>query len=217
MNESIVDAKNWSHTSRQALAPVLRMQQDGLRVWDRVARCEYAIAGDYLEWALAQCQVTLGAGDPTDLLVRQAQLSIRFNEQLQRRIQEFANTVEAVPATATPPPRTYPTAAVVNATAAAAALPTVSPVVEIASPMIKGLATVVPPPLPVAPANHVAAAAVKTTASVSTVFPANAKSSPTPSKAGAGRSQNERVNAAKGRSPAAGRSTSTGSRPKSRK
>jgi hypothetical protein len=217
MNESIVNAKNWSQTSRQALAPVLRMQQDGLRVWDRAARCEYAIAGDYLEWALAQCQVTLGAGGPTDLLARQAELSIKFNEQLQRRIQEFANTVEAGPATATLPPHTDPTAAVVNATAAVAELPMVSPVVEIAAPIVKGLATVMQRPIPAAPGNHVAAAAVKPTASVSAVFPANAQSSPTPSNVAGGRSQNERMNTAKRRSPAAGRSTSTSSRPKSRK
>jgi hypothetical protein len=89
MNEPIADVKSWSEACRLSLAPWLRIQQDGLGALDRFARCQYAVAGDFLEWSLAQSRVTLVAHSPAVFLAKQAELGIKFSAQLRSRVQEL--------------------------------------------------------------------------------------------------------------------------------
>lgn len=89
MNEPIADVKSWSEACCLSLAPWLRIQQDGLGALDRFTRCQYAVAGDFLEWSLAQSRVTLVADSPAVFLAKQAELGIKFSEQLRSRVQEL--------------------------------------------------------------------------------------------------------------------------------
>jgi len=89
MSEATADVKSWSEACRLSLAPMRRIQQDGFGALDRFARCQYALAGDFLEWSLALSTVTLGARSPAEFIARQTELGIKFRDQLQSRVQEL--------------------------------------------------------------------------------------------------------------------------------
>jgi hypothetical protein len=74
MNEPIAGVNSWSEACRRSLAPLLRIQQDGLGALDRFARCQYAVAGDFLEWSLALSKIMVAAQSPADFLAKQAQI-----------------------------------------------------------------------------------------------------------------------------------------------
>lgn len=122
---------------RDSLAPVLQVQQESLKVVDRVARYQYAVAGDYLEWSLAQSQVTLVAHSPADLLAKQAELGIKFSEQLRSRIQELTKIRSEGQTTFSPPHQKF------IAPVATATIPVALPEVEISVPVAKPTAKVV--------------------------------------------------------------------------
>ncbi len=122
---------------RDSLAPVLQVQQESLKVVDRVARYQYAVAGDYLEWSLAQSQVTLVAHSPADLLAKQAELGIKFSEQLRSRIQELTKIRSEGQTTFSPPHQKF------IAPVATTPIPVALPEVEITVPVAKPTAKVV--------------------------------------------------------------------------
>jgi hypothetical protein len=220
-----LDSKPGYSTYRELLAPLLQVQQEGLKAVDRFARYEYALAGDCLRWSLAQCRVTLGASNPTDFLAQQAELGIKFSKQLHSRIQELARTESGRQDVVALPARDR------LATVATIALPTMPVPVPAAVPVIE---VIVPPATPavvvsevaaspaavaVAPRSHATAAvAVKGPVSVPTVHPAKVRFSPSLAKAAAGKPLADRSSGPKGHSAApAERPTSNGSKPKNRK
>jgi len=90
MSDAIFDPKSILETYRNAFAPVLKAQQEGVKVLDRVGRYQYAVAGDYLEWSLAQAKLPLGVQTPADFLSKQVELTTALSEKLRARAQEFA-------------------------------------------------------------------------------------------------------------------------------
>jgi hypothetical protein len=90
MSEMNFDPKSIIESYRSAFAPVLKAQQEGVKVFDRVSRYQYAVAGDYLEWSLAQTKLALGVQTPADFLSKQVELSTGLSEKLRARAQEFA-------------------------------------------------------------------------------------------------------------------------------
>ena len=90
MSDKIFDAKNIMDTYRNAFAPVLKAQQEGVKVLDRAGRYQYAIAGDYLEWSLAQAKLALTTQTPADFFSKQVELTTALSEKLRARAQEFA-------------------------------------------------------------------------------------------------------------------------------
>ena len=89
MTDQTFDPNALLATYRNALAPALHAQQEGLKALDRLARYQYAVAGDYLEWSLTQAQALLAAKSPTELAAKQAELSSKISEQLRGRVQEL--------------------------------------------------------------------------------------------------------------------------------
>jgi phasin family protein len=75
---------------RTSLAPVVSAQQEGLKAFDRLARYQYAVAGDYLEWSLSQAKALLNAKNPAELAAKQAELGGKISDQLRGRAQEFS-------------------------------------------------------------------------------------------------------------------------------
>jgi len=85
------DPKTMFETYRTALAPGLKAQQESLKTIDRVGRYQYAVAGDYLEWTLAQAKASFAAQTPADLMSKQIELATALSEKLRSRVQEFVN------------------------------------------------------------------------------------------------------------------------------
>src|SRR5437899_878889 len=75
MTDTTFDTKAIFETYRNAFAPVLKAQQDGAAAIDRVGRYQYAVAGDYLEWSLAQAKAALGAQTPAEFVSKQVELT----------------------------------------------------------------------------------------------------------------------------------------------
>ena len=90
MSDTTFDPKTILETYRTAFAPIVKAQQDGVKVLDRVGRYQYAVAGDYLEWTLSQAKLVLAAQTPADFVSKQAELTTALSEKLRARAQEFA-------------------------------------------------------------------------------------------------------------------------------
>jgi phasin family protein len=91
MTNANFDPNSLFDAYRNAYAPVLRAQQEGLKAIDRLARYQYAVAGDYLEWSLSQAKAVLNAKNPAELVAKQAELGSKISDQLRGRVQEFSS------------------------------------------------------------------------------------------------------------------------------
>lgn len=89
MNDTTFDPKTIFDTYRNALAPAHKVQQEGVKALDRVGRYQYAVAGDYLEWSLAQAKAAIAAQSPAEFVSKQVELTTALSERLRSRAQEF--------------------------------------------------------------------------------------------------------------------------------
>ncbi len=90
MNDTTFDPKSILETYRNAFAPAVKAQQEGVKAVDRMSRYQYAVAGDYLEWSLAQAKLALAAQTPADFFSKQTELTTALSEKLRARTQELA-------------------------------------------------------------------------------------------------------------------------------
>jgi hypothetical protein len=77
--------------STQALAPALRAQQEAFKALERFGRYHYSVAGDYLEWGVAQARAIFAPGTPAEHVASQTTLATQFGEKLQGRVREFVS------------------------------------------------------------------------------------------------------------------------------
>ena len=91
MSDFTFDPKAIFETYRNAFAPTLKAQQDGIKALDRVGRYQYAVAGDYLEWSLAQANAAITAQTPAEFVSKQVELTTALSEKLRARSQEFVS------------------------------------------------------------------------------------------------------------------------------
>ena len=89
MSDTTFDPKTIYENYRNAFAPALKAQQEGVKALDRVGRYQYDVAGDYLEWGLAQAKAALTAKTPADFVSKQVELTTALSEKLRARAQEF--------------------------------------------------------------------------------------------------------------------------------
>jgi phasin family protein len=89
MTDPTFDPKSIFDAYRTAFAPTLKAQQEGLKAIDRAGRYQYAVAGDYLEWSLAQGKAALAAQTPAEFVSKQVELATALSEKLRGRVQEF--------------------------------------------------------------------------------------------------------------------------------
>jgi hypothetical protein len=89
MTNPTFDMKSWFQTYRSAFAPALRAQQEGLKAFERLARYQYAVAGDCLEFSLSAAKAALGAKSGEDLMAAQNELSSSLSDQMHKRADEF--------------------------------------------------------------------------------------------------------------------------------
>lgn len=76
--------------TREAFAPVLKAQQEGFKALERLARLQYAVAGDVLESGLARVNATFVATTASELLNKHTELTGQFVDKLRARAEEFA-------------------------------------------------------------------------------------------------------------------------------
>ena len=76
-------------TYRQAFAPILSAQQNGLKTLERLARYQYAVSGDFLEWSLSHAKAGVEPKSVADFVGQQAALNTSFSDKLRARAEEF--------------------------------------------------------------------------------------------------------------------------------
>ena len=98
MIDRTFDPSSLLNAARDAYAPVLKAQQEGFKSLERLARLQYAVAGDLLESSLARMNATLSATSPTELFSKQGDLNSQFVDKLRTRAQEFATVTSEIQA-----------------------------------------------------------------------------------------------------------------------
>jgi hypothetical protein len=92
------DPNNMLAAAREAFAPVLKAQQEGFKTFERLARLQYAVAGDVLESSLARVNATFLATTASELLNKQTELNTQFVDKLRARAEEFATVTSEIQA-----------------------------------------------------------------------------------------------------------------------
>lgn len=95
----IASASAVPESGRAALAPALRAQLEAVKTIERFGRYHYAVAGDYLEWGVAQASAMFALGTPAEHLASQTTLATHFGEKLQGRAREFVSLASETRAT----------------------------------------------------------------------------------------------------------------------
>ena len=90
MTQPTFDFSTLIDTYREAMAPLYRAQQEGLKSIERLTRYQFAVAGDFLDWTLAQAKTSVGPKTVGDLMGQQVALNTSFGEKLRARAQEFS-------------------------------------------------------------------------------------------------------------------------------
>jgi hypothetical protein len=98
MTDRTFDPNTLMSAAREAFAPVLKAQQEGFKTLERLARLQYAVAGDVLESSLARVNATFVATSATELLNKHTELNTEFADKLRARAQEFANVTSEMQA-----------------------------------------------------------------------------------------------------------------------
>jgi phasin family protein len=89
MSEINFDPNSLFEAYRDALAPVMKAQQESLRTFERLGRYQYAVAGDCLNWTLAQTKAAVATQTPAEFMSKQVELATALSERLRARAQEF--------------------------------------------------------------------------------------------------------------------------------
>ena|ERR1700693_2592410 len=89
MTNATFDPTSIFESYRNAFAPALKVQQEGIQAIDRVGRYQYAVAGDYMEWSLAQAKAALSAQTPAEFVSKQIELTTALSDKLRARVHEF--------------------------------------------------------------------------------------------------------------------------------
>ncbi len=74
---------------KKAMAPAVKFSELSLAGFERIARQQYAFAGEVLEFSLQQMQLASTTRDLNDLAARQIELSTQFAERATQRSQDL--------------------------------------------------------------------------------------------------------------------------------
>jgi hypothetical protein len=90
MTQPTFDFSTLFDAYKTAMAPVFRAQQEGLKTLERLAHYQFAVAGDYLEWSLAQAKASVGPKSAAELIGQQTSLNVSLSDKLRTRAEEFS-------------------------------------------------------------------------------------------------------------------------------
>lgn len=89
MTSQTFDFNAFVDASKKALAPAVKLSELSASAFERIARQQYAFAGEMLEFSLQQIQLASTARDFNDLTARQIELSTQFAEKATQRSQDL--------------------------------------------------------------------------------------------------------------------------------
>ena len=81
---------DYADLAKRALGPATRLNETVVANVERIARFQYEITGDLLQFGLDQLHATVKAKDLPTLISKQRELATRFVEKAQARQQAFA-------------------------------------------------------------------------------------------------------------------------------
>jgi hypothetical protein len=84
--------------TREAFAPVIKAQQEGFKTLERLARLQYAVAGDVLESGLAHVNATFMAATASELMSKHTELNTQLVAKLRERAEEFSTVTSEIQA-----------------------------------------------------------------------------------------------------------------------
>ncbi len=89
MTHTPFDFNSFMDAGKKAFAPVVKFNELSVQSFERIARQQYAFAGEMLEYSLKQLQLTSTVRDINDLTARQIELSTQFAERATQRSQDL--------------------------------------------------------------------------------------------------------------------------------
>jgi phasin family protein len=89
MNQPTFDFNAFLDAGKKAMAPAVKFSELSLAGFERIARQQYAFAGEVLEYSLQQMQLASSARDLNELTARQIELSTQFAERATQRSQDL--------------------------------------------------------------------------------------------------------------------------------
>ena len=98
MTDRTFDTNQMLTAARDAFAPMLKAQQEGFKTFERLARLQYAVAGDVLESGIARVHAAFAATSPGELISKHTELNTQFADKLRARAEEFATVTSEIQA-----------------------------------------------------------------------------------------------------------------------
>jgi phasin protein len=98
MTSRTFDPSTLIAAAREAFAPMLKAQQEGFKTLERLARLQYAVAGDVLESGLARVNATFVATTASELLSKQTELTTQLADKMRARAEEFTTVTSEIQA-----------------------------------------------------------------------------------------------------------------------
>jgi hypothetical protein len=98
MTDRTFDTNQILTAAREAFAPMLKAQQEGFKTIERLARLQYAVAGDVLETGFARMNAAFTAASPSELFSKHTELNTQFVDKLRARAEEFATVTSEMQA-----------------------------------------------------------------------------------------------------------------------
>jgi len=89
MTSPTFDFTSFIDAGQKAFAPVVKFNELSVQSFERIARQQYAFAGEMLEFSLKQLQLTSTVRDINDLTARQIELTTEFAERATQRSQDL--------------------------------------------------------------------------------------------------------------------------------
>jgi hypothetical protein len=96
MNDRTFDPNTLIAAARETFAPMLKAQQEGFKTIERLARLQYAVAGDMLESSLARVSASFVAASASELFSKQTELNSQFVDKMRARAEEFATVTSEI-------------------------------------------------------------------------------------------------------------------------
>lgn len=76
--------------SKRMLAPALRFSEITAKTLEQVARYQYEVAGDYLNFGIEQVHTVSKSKDVGELVAKQSEMTSNFVEKLTKRSQDLS-------------------------------------------------------------------------------------------------------------------------------
>jgi phasin family protein len=89
MTQPTFDFNVFLDAGKKAMAPAVKFGELSLAGFERIARQQYAFAGEVLEFSLQQLQLASTVRDLNELTARQIELSTQFAERATQRSQDL--------------------------------------------------------------------------------------------------------------------------------